>query len=56
LKDHLRSHHYETDEAMQEVMQSWLQVAGMDFCHRGIFKVLQHWQKCIDWDGDLVEK
>jgi transposase len=24
LKDHLRGHHYETDEAVQEAVQSWL--------------------------------
>jgi hypothetical protein len=52
LKDHLRGHHYETDKAVQETMRSWWWIAGMHFYHRGIFKILQHWQKCIDWDGD----
>jgi hypothetical protein len=56
LKGHLRGHHYETDKTVQEAMQSWLQVAGTDFYCRGIFKILQCWQKCIDQDGDLVEK
>jgi hypothetical protein len=36
LKDHLRSHHYETNEAVQEDMGNWLQGAG-------IFKILQRW-------------
>jgi len=40
LKDHLRGHHYETDEAVQEAVRSWLRGAGTDFYHRGIFKIL----------------
>jgi nucleoside-specific outer membrane channel protein Tsx len=31
LKDHLRGDHYETDEAVQEAMRSWLRGAGTDF-------------------------
>jgi hypothetical protein len=56
LKNHLTGHHYNTEEAFQEAVQSWLQRAGMDFYHRGIFKILQHWQKCRDCDGYFVEK
>jgi histone-lysine N-methyltransferase SETMAR len=54
LKDHLKGHHYETDEAVQDAMQSWLQGAGMDFYHKSIFKIMQHWQKSINENGDLV--
>jgi hypothetical protein len=53
LQDHLRGHQYETDKANQEAMQSWLWGTGMDFYPRGIFKILQCWQKCIDVDGVL---
>jgi hypothetical protein len=56
LKVHLRGHHYETDEAVQEAVRSWLRGAGMDIYRRGIFKILQRWRKCIDRDGDFVEK
>jgi histone-lysine N-methyltransferase SETMAR len=45
LKDHLRGHHYETDEAVQEAVRSCLRGAGTDFYLRGIFKILQRWQK-----------
>jgi hypothetical protein len=55
LKDHLSGHHNETD-AVQEAMQSWLQGAGTDLYHRGIFKILQCWQKCIAQDGGFGEK
>jgi hypothetical protein len=54
LKDYLRGLHYETEEAVQEAVRSWLRGAGTDFYRRGVFKILQHWQKCIDWDGDFV--
>jgi hypothetical protein len=56
LKDHLRDHHYGTDEAVQEAVRSWLRGAGTDFYRRDIFKILQRWQKFIDRDGDFVEK
>jgi nucleoside-specific outer membrane channel protein Tsx len=56
LKDRLRSHHYETDEADHEAVRSWLRGAGTDFYRRGIFNILQRWQICIDRDGDFVEK
>jgi transposase len=56
LKDHLRGHHYETDKAVQEAVWSWLREAGTDLYRRDMFKILQRWQKCIDRDGDFVEK
>jgi hypothetical protein len=31
LKSLLRGHHYETDEAVQEAVRSWLRGAGTDF-------------------------
>jgi hypothetical protein len=40
LKDHLRGHHYETDEAVQEAVRSRLRGAGTDFYRRSIFKIL----------------
>jgi histone-lysine N-methyltransferase SETMAR len=36
-KDHLRGHHYETDEADQEAVRGWLRGAGMDSYSRGVF-------------------
>jgi hypothetical protein len=32
-----------------------LQNTGIDFCCSSIFKPQQHWQKCLDHFGDLVE-
>jgi hypothetical protein len=39
LKYHLRGHYYETDEAVQEAVRSWLRGAGTDFYRRGIFNI-----------------
>jgi hypothetical protein len=46
LKDHLRGHHYEADEAVQEAVRSWLRGAGTDFYRRDIFKI-PGWRVCI---------
>jgi hypothetical protein len=51
LKAHLRGHHYENEEAVQEAVLNCLRGAGTDFYRRGTFKTLQRWQKCIDRDG-----
>jgi transposase len=56
LKHHLRGHHYETDEAVQETGRSWLRRAGTHTYRTGKFKILQRWKKCIDRDEDFVEK
>jgi hypothetical protein len=53
LKDHLRGHHYETDEAVQEAVRSWLRGAGTDFYRRGIHKIMAKMQ---DRDEDFSEK
>jgi hypothetical protein len=38
-----------------ESRASWLQRARTDFYCRGIFKIPQRWQKCIDRAGDSIE-
>ena len=48
LKDHMRGQNYENDEVVYLVMYSWLPSVGMDFDLNGIFKLVQHWQKCMD--------
>jgi hypothetical protein len=39
LKDHLRGHHYQTDEAVHEAARSWLRGAGTDVYRRGSFNI-----------------
>jgi len=52
----MRGQHYENNDAVQETMHTWLQSSGMNFYHSGIFKLMQHWQKYMDYSGNLVEK
>jgi len=40
MEDHLTGHHFETDEAVQETVRSWMRGAATDFYRRGIFKIL----------------
>jgi hypothetical protein len=56
LENHITYYHYETDEAVQEAVRSWLWGAGTGFYRRDISKILQRWQKCIDQDGNFVER
>jgi len=48
--------HYETNEALQTAVRQCLQAAGMEFYHKGIFKLPERWEKCVQRNGDYVEK
>jgi hypothetical protein len=52
----LKDHHYETNEAVQEAVRSWLRGSETDFYCRGTFKIMKRSEKCRDRDGDFVEK
>ena len=46
----------EKTEAIQKAVHQRLQMAGMEFYCRGIFKLPERWQKCVQRSGDYVEK
>jgi len=56
VKDQLRGQRYETMEAIQKAVRQCLQMAGMEFYGRGIFKFPERWEKCVQRSGDYVEK
>jgi len=56
VKNQLRGQRYETTEAIQKVMRQCLRMAGTEFHCRGIFKLPEHWEKCVQRSGDYVEK
>ena len=37
-------------------MRQCLRMAGMEFYRRGIFKLPECWEKCVQRSGDYVEK
>ena len=43
-------------EAIQKAVRQYLRMAGKDFYRRGIFKLPERWQKCVQRSGDYVEK
>ena len=56
VKDQLRGQRYETMEAIQKAVCQCLQMAGKEFYRRGIFKLPERWEKCVQRSGDYVEK
>jgi len=46
----------ETTEAIQKAVRQCLRVAGTKFYRRGIFKLPERWEKCVQRSGDYVEK
>ena len=44
------------NEALQTAARQCLQAAGTEFYHKGIFKLPEQWEKCVQRNGDYVEK
>ena len=43
-------------EAIQKAVRQCLHMAGKEFYRRGIFKLPERWEKCIQRSGEYVEK
>ena len=43
-------------EAIQKAARQCLRMAGTEFYRRGIFKLPERWEKCVQRSGDYVEK
>ena len=43
-------------EAIQKAVRQCLRIAGTEFYSRGIFKLPERWEKCVQRSGDYVEK
>ena len=56
VKDQLHGQRYETTEAIQKAVRQCLRMAGTEFYRRGIFKLPERWEKCVQRSGDYVEK
>jgi len=55
LKNQMRGQHYETSEALQTAVRQCLQAAGTEFYRKGIFKLPEQWEKCVQRNGNYVE-
>ena len=56
VKDQLHGQCYETTEAIQKAVRQCLRMAGTEFYRRGIFKLPERWEKCVQKSGNYVEK
>ena len=45
-----------TEEAIQKAVRQCLRMTGTEFYRRGIFKLPERWEKCVQRSGDHVEK
>jgi hypothetical protein len=56
LKKHLSGTHFRTGEELKEEVLSYLRDAAGEFYDSDIKKMAHRMQKCIDLNGDYVEK
>ena len=43
-------------EAIQKAVRQCLRMSGTELYRRGIFKIPERWEKCVQRSGDYVEK
>jgi len=56
MKNQMRGQYYETKEALQTAVRQCLWAAGTELYCKGIFKLPERWEKCVQINGDYVEK
>jgi len=56
VKNQLRGQRHETTEAIRKAVRQCLRMVGTEFYRRGIFKLPECLEKCVQRSGDYVEK
>lgn len=56
LKQHLRGKHFRNDDEVKEAASEWLCSQPSEFYAEGIDKLIDRWDKCVQKEGDYVEK
>jgi len=56
VKNQIRGQHYETNDTLQTAVHQSLRAAGTEFYRKGVFKLPEQWEKCVQRSGDYVEK
>lgn len=56
LKEHLGGQRFRTDDEVKEEVTRFLNGLPAEFCGTGILKLEHQLQKCLEKDGDYVEK
>ncbi|GBN02036.1 Mariner Mos1 transposase [Araneus ventricosus] len=56
LKQHLGGKHFADDDDVQHEVLLWMRQQPKEFYAAGIGALIKRWDKCINIDGDYVEK
>jgi hypothetical protein len=56
LKEALGGHRFQSDDGIEEFVSNWAVTHPPTFDEEGIQKLPTHWQKCVELQGDYVEK
>ncbi len=56
LKEPLRGKHYTTLKDLQKDLKKWVEGTPKDFFEKGLKKLVHRWQKCLELQGDYIEK
>jgi histone-lysine N-methyltransferase SETMAR len=56
VKNLMRGQLHERNKALQSAVHQCRWADGMKFYRKGIFKLPERWEKCVQRNGDYVEK
>mgnify|MGYP003415101186 FL=1 len=56
LKKYLKGIHFESDDELKRAVETWFKMQPLEFFANGFQKWVSRWRKCIDLNGDYVEK
>jgi hypothetical protein len=56
LKHHLSAEHFPDDEAVEREVTAWFRHQPKEFYAAGFQGLVKRWDKCLNAQGDYVEK
>jgi transposase len=56
LKGYLKGTHFTSDDELKQAVTSWVKERTPEIFIYGMRKLVLHWEKCIERQGDYVEK
>jgi histone-lysine N-methyltransferase SETMAR len=56
LKRNLKGTHFTSDDEVKQAVTLWIKQRTPDFFIDSMRKLVLHWEKCIERQGDCVEK
>jgi histone-lysine N-methyltransferase SETMAR len=55
VKDQMRRHRHDSNEEIKQAVHQCIQAAGTEFFWKGIFKLPEQWEKCVERNESFVE-